>query len=130
MTIFMLAAWEFIKKYWKYVVVVVLIIAAAILGARCGDMSPKFSDLRNVYETEVQKIDAARLSERARLEENDRKYKEALAVIQKQYDADKKKLDEKKKEEIKTIIDDYGDDPEMLAEVLAEATGFTVIMPE
>ena len=55
---------------------------------------------------------------------------EGLAHVQKQYEQNKKSLDDKKKEEIKTILRDHQDDPEGLAKKLSEITGFKVIMPE
>ena len=53
-----------------------------------------------------------------------------LAIVEQQYEQQKKELDEKKKNEIKSILEKHQNDPVALAKRLSEVTGFKVIMPE
>ncbi|NBW58512.1 hypothetical protein EBR43_12220, partial [bacterium] len=71
-----------------------------------------------------------RKEERKEHDNADKKLKEGLEIVEKQYQEQKKELDEKKKQEVKNVLEKYKDDPTGLAKKLSEVTGFKIIMPD
>lgn len=89
-----------------------------------------YKKIQDAHNKEIEQIQAARDEERKRLEANKIQLQQTLDAIQKQYDERSRELDAKKKEEIESIINEHGHEPDVLARKLAEATGFVVIQPE
>lgn len=122
--------WVFVKTYWKYIVLVLIIIAAVIFGSKQRiDWMSKLKEIQDAHDAEIKAIEEARAEERRRNEENLKRLQDALEAVQKKYDEQKKQLDSKKKAEVEQIVKEYGDNPEELAKKLSEATGFQIIMP-
>lgn len=122
--------WVFVKTYWKYIVLVLLVIALAIFGARQKiDLVAKLREIQDAHDEELKQIEAARTEERRKNEENVKRLQAALEAVQQKYDEQRKQLDAKKKTEVETIVKKYGDNPEELAKKLSEVTGFQIILP-
>lgn len=123
-------AWVFVKTYWKYIVLVFLVIALVIFGARQKiDLAAKLREIQDAHDEELKQIEAARIEERRKNEENVKRLQAALEAVQQKYDEQRKQLDAKKKTEVETIVKKYGDNPEELAKKLSEVTGFQIILP-
>lgn len=123
----------FLKKFWGWIVAA----CAAIFGAlfffksREKDSESKaLKDIIDAHDDEVKKISTAVEDEHAKLAENEKQYKEAMSAIQDQYTEANEKLDKKKKEQISQLVKDYKNNPKELAQKLSEVTGFKVILPE
>ena len=126
----LLIIWSFIKKYWE----LFLLLAGAFVGLlllRQQKMSfiDDMKRIQDAHDEEVKRINAARDEERRQRLENERKLNAALQIVQAQYDAAKRELDDKKKKEVEQLVKEFGDRPEELARKLSEATGFVVILP-
>lgn len=123
--------WSFVKKYWKYVALVVAIIVTYLLFRKTSiDWLAKMQEIQDAHDAEIKEIEAAREEERKRNEANIKQLRDALDAVQKKYDAEMKQFDAKKKSEVEQIVKDYGDNPDELAKQLSEATGFDVILPD
>jgi len=79
----------------------------------------EMSALKKAYEDELAKRDVAQ-----------KKLEQTLAQVEKQYEDSQKELDAEKRAEIKKIIQESHDDPNVLAQKLSESTGFKVVLPE
>lgn len=123
--------WLWIKKYWSYVTLAVL-IAIWILFRRNNEnvIADKLKSIQDAHDEELKKINSIREEERKQHVENEAKLKQTLESIQMQYESAKKELDDKKKQEIANIVKKFANDPVALANRLSESTGFTVILPE
>jgi septal ring factor EnvC (AmiA/AmiB activator) len=128
--IFLTTVWTYIKKFWQLALFVAgFIVVCVFFKERDDDLSKKLKEIQDAHDDEMKKIDAARVEQQRQHEENEKKLRETLAAIQSQYEAAKKDLDEKKKQEIIDIVAQYGTDPDQLAVQLSNVTGFTIILP-
>lgn len=121
----------YVKKYWAYVALVL----AAVFGYFFFHKSQEgFADqvkkIQEAHDAEMKAIDAARALEAKQHADNEKQLQDSLAAVQKHYDEAKQDLDAKKKKEVETLVKDYGDKPDVLAQKLSEATGFRIILPE
>lgn len=122
---------DFLSKFWGYFVAGLGAIIGIIFFKKQTDSYENIvQKLQESHEKELDEIKKAREEERKAYEENEKKYQERMAVITKEYEIAKKNLDEKKRKEIERIVRDYNDQPDKLAQKLAEVTGFVVVMPE
>lgn len=123
--------WSYVKKYWSYVALLGGTLVAFFLLRKQGtDTSGMLKELQAAHDDEVKAIQAVREDEKQKHKENEKKLQETLVAVQRHYDDAKEDLDEKKKAQIKEIVDKYGDDPNELAKKLSDATGFKIVMPE
>ena len=86
--------------------------------------------MQESHQKELDEIKKAREEERKGYEANERKYKERMAIIEKEYEEAKTAFEAKKQSTVKQVITVTGGKPDKLAERLAEVTGFKIIMPE
>jgi predicted nuclease with TOPRIM domain len=96
---------------------------------RSDDFADHIKEIQDAQDEEVKRIEAVREEERRQHEENLKQLQETLSMVQAQYDEAKCDLDEKKKQEIIDIVNQYGSNPDELARQLSEVTGFSVILP-
>lgn len=121
--------WTYIKKYWE---LFLLIVGAFVYVLLYRKQKESFIDdlkkVQEAHEEEIRKINKAREDERTKLEENEKRLRVTLETVQKQYDEARKELDEKKKKEIETLVNQYGDKPDELAKRLSDVTGFEIVL--
>ena len=123
-------AWTFLKSYWQTCLLIVGSIVGIILyKQRSDDFTDHIKEIQDAQDEEVKRIEAACEEERRQHEENLKQLQETLSMVQAQYDEAKRDLDEKKKQEIIDIVNQYGSNPDKLARQLSEVTGFSVILP-
>lgn len=120
---------DFLKKYWGYIAVFFGGVIAVLSLKRKSEPSD-VKQVRDSYDAQIDLGNQVRHEENQKEDEATKKLASDLAHVQKQYVEQKKDLTDKKKEEIKTILQQHGDDPAGLAEKLSKVTGFKVIMPE
>jgi Skp family chaperone for outer membrane proteins len=122
---------NFFKKSWGYLVAGLGVVFGVMLFRKKVDHYENIvQKLQDSHQKQLDEIEAARKEERKKHEENERKYQERMALIEKEYEAAKAELDEKKRKEIEGIVKKYGNQPDKLAQRLADVTGFKIIMPE
>ena len=131
MPFFLQKFWVFLKQYWKYIFVGVASLAGILLFRNNRvNFLDQIDAIKRAHEEELRKIEAAREEERRKNKEALEKLQRRLEDVKRQYDEAKIELDRKKKKEIEDLMSKFGDDPQVLAEKLSEATGFKVILPE
>lgn len=121
---------DFLKKYWQYIAVFAAGVGAVLFFKRKPPVQDDTKTIRDSYDKQINQINNIHQNERDKQDALADKLETNLSVVEKQYEEQKKDLDEKKKEEIKTILQQHQDDPTELAKKLSEVTGFKVIMPE
>lgn len=121
---------SFLKKYWQYIAIFFAGIAATLWFKRRPSDDDDATTSRDAHDKQLDAIDDVRKDERTKTDAASEKLEKDLANVQRQYEENKKELDEKKKKEIKSILEKHQDDPVALAKRLSETTGFKIIMPE
>jgi len=119
----------FLKTYWQYIAVFFAGVAS-VLWARRKPITDDSKDTWDAHDKQLDAINDVRKDERTKTDASNEKLERDLATVERQYEDHKKNLDEKKKNEIKSILEKHQDDPVALAKRLSAATGFKVIMPE
>jgi uncharacterized protein (DUF2225 family) len=118
------------QKYWSMIVISITAIIAFFIFKKNNNLNSRIHFLNQKHKEELSKIEAARIFERRQKEENEKKYKETLESIKLKYLEEKQVLEKNKEKEISAIIKKHGNDPEELALVLSNTTGFKIILPE
>ncbi len=120
---------DFFKKYWGYIAMFAGGVIA-VLAFKKKSAPDDMKTIRDSYDSQLDLSNQVRHEENQKEDEAKKKLDDGLAHVEKQYSEKKKNLDDKKKQEIKAILQHHQDDPTGLAEKLSKVTGFKVIMPE
>jgi len=122
-------AWLWSKKFWWVIVIGVLFFCAALIGAftRNGALLASVIDLleakRDQHDQEMETLSHIHNTEitekNLRLEEHIRRRTE----LEEEFEKRGETLDKEKEAELKRLVDESYNDPEKLAEELAEAFG-------
>jgi len=122
-------AWLWAKKFWWAIVVALLFLCACLVGAlsRNGAFLARVLDLidsgRNAHDQEMETLAHIHNTEvaekNARLEEHLKR----KAQVEAEFEARDETLDKQKEAELKRLVDEGYNDPERLAQELADAFG-------
>jgi hypothetical protein len=122
---------SYAQKYWKITALVALVVFSYIFFRRNKvDYDARIKGIQERHQEQIARIETARLEERERYEESERRLKIVLADIQKKYKDAMLELDKKKKQEIAVIVKTHGNDPVKMSEELSSLTGIKVKLPE
>ncbi len=118
------------KKYWQYIALFFVGIFGFIIFRKKDVPHDDQKDSRDSKNDQLNQIDSIRKDERDQHDAVDRTLEEGLKAVEEQYEQQKQELTQKKKEEIKNVLETHRNDPVGLAKKLSEVTGFKIIMPE
>lgn len=120
-------AWLFVKKYaWLFFAVLAGVLAIILFRRSPTDLADQIDAINKRHAEEIRKIREAeelRLRER---EENEKRLQDALKQLDERYKRAISDLDAQKRAEVDRILREHGDDPDALAEELANALGLQV----
>ena len=117
----------YLKKYWVIALTVVLAIVFFVFNRRkLNSTFENMGKLKKSYEIEIAAINSAREKERAAYEKSQKDYEDLLKQVRAEYETRNIELEKKKEKEIKLTYEKYKDDPEELAIVMSEVTGFKI----
>lgn len=126
----LLTFWSYVKKYWAYVALVVgAIVSAVLLKQQQTSVADQLKQVNDAHAAELKQINDAREAEEKQHLLDEQQLQTTLVSVEKQYDDQKKQLDDQKRAEVIAIVKQYGDDPVALAKKLSDATGFEIILP-
>lgn len=126
---FLKRCWVGIKRHWQLAALITGTVVGYVLFRRREiSFVDDYRQIQEAHRAELLKIEEARQEERKQHEENENRLKNTLDAVQKQYDEQKKQLNQKKKAEVEQIVKDYSNKPEELAKQLSAVTGFTIIL--
>lgn len=119
--------WSYIKKYWQYAVAIGLFAVGFFLfNHRTDLLSEALDAARKRHDDELKEIKAAHEKELADKEVALKKVQDTLVLVEKHYQEAQKELDDKKRKEVRKIVEETKDDPQELARRLQESTGFKI----
>jgi hypothetical protein len=120
-------AWAFVKKYWKYITVAIILIAVYLFSKRQVDQlkallthqkeqSDKEIDIiKKSYEEQVRKI-----IERGEMRD------ELMAKVEEEYRKKNEELDAYSRYRIEKLLSETNDTPDVIAKEIAKITGFKI----
>jgi len=121
---FLKRAWAWIKNYWY---VPALIIYTLVMWIFLRKPSLQFLEVlstsKEKYEKHIEIIDKTHEEEIKRRDDNLEKYKTIIASLEKHYENKEEELDEKKKKEVKKIIEKHENNIDALAKEISEKYG-------
>jgi len=121
---FIKKGWAFLKHNW-YVPAVLIYTAFLWLIFRRKDAAYKVLKIRNdSYEAQVEAINKAHAEEVDKRNKILEKYNDVVNKIEEDHSVEEKELDNKKKKEVKKIVEKYYDKPDELAKMLADKYNF------
>lgn len=142
MSIVSIKLWDLLKKHWQPILVGIAAIIIVLqvrsffvkrendLLRRESALLTKLEDLDKEHKIQIEKIKKAYEDEQKRREENIKRLEEALKNSKEKYCTLVKDLEEKKKKNISSLVKDYKEDPQGLAEKVKKITGFEIVVPE
>lgn len=123
-------AWEYAKKYaWIVFAVLAGVLAMALLRRSPTDMADQIEAINKRHAEEIARIRAAEETRLLEHKENQKRLEDALKVLDERYREAMKGLDAEEKAEVDRILKEHGNDPQALAEELANALGLRVQKP-
>ena len=114
----------FIKNYW-YIPFVLVVFSISALMFRSNNKR-MIEMLKSSIQNYEKEIDILKKSHEKEIEERDKlldQYNNVIGELEKQFEEKKDILDEKKRKEVKEIVEKYRDDNEALAKKLSEKFG-------
>jgi aspartyl/asparaginyl-tRNA synthetase len=119
-------AWAWCKKYWQLFVGAAIPILIWIFTRKSDNLDEVLERVREDHKKEIDVIDESHAQEIAARDAALKKYSEVIGAVEKKYEEAKKELSEKKKKEIKKVIEGNIEDPDEITKRLSEITGFDI----
>mgnify|MGYP003627588070 CR=1 FL=1 len=116
--------WTWTKHHW-YIPVILILILACILAGK--GVKNKYFDImmqsRENYKKEVEIIKKNNAEEKEKTLNALRRYQESLAKIEEDFSVKMEELPKKEKKEVEAAIEKFDNDPDKLAEEIANILG-------
>ena len=121
---FLKKAKNFVVKYWKIIVGIVYAIGVWVFfKGRADKVKEVLKVKEDSHKKEIDALNDSHAEEIALRDEALDKYHEIIAKIEKEYEGMKDNLSEKKKEEVKKLVEENSDNPSNLAKLISDKFG-------
>ncbi len=115
---------DFVVKYWKIIVGIVYAIGVWVFfKGRADKVKEVLKVKEDSHKKEIAALNDSHAEEIALRDEALDKYHEIIAKIEKEYEGKKENLSEKKKEEVKKLVEENSDNPSNLAKLISDKFG-------
>ena len=122
--IFWKKLWSWIKHYWYFPVIIVLLIFAFISGSSAKEkLFNLLLEQKENHKKEIDLINGINAEKEEIKEEIKEKHKKEIERIEKEHDIKIQDLEEEKQEELLTTIEEKKDKPDDLAKDIAALLG-------
>jgi uncharacterized membrane protein YhiD involved in acid resistance len=129
--LFFAKAWVWLRNHWKITALAVYTIVLYFVFRKGYNNAKNILDAqRQSHKEEIDALNTTHAEANRKKDENLRKYQELMEKIEKKHEEDKKELTEKKRKRVKEIVDEAGDDPQKLAELVRDSFGFEIAEDE
>ena len=126
--LFLQKAWVWSRHHWKIIALVVWTIVIWFVSRKNARAMLKVLETsRKSYEDEIGVLNKTHEKEQKRKAEAMEKYHHILGSIEENYKEQSDKLTFEKRTRIKQLVDSYGDDQDLLNEVLKDEFGFEYV---
>ena len=120
-------AWVWLKHNWKVPLIILYTLALWLLFRRKDAAFLVLEERNKSYKAQIDVINQSHKEELEKRNKVIEKYNDLVSQLEDQYAADNKELDEAKKKEIKDIVEKHHDNPNALAQMLAEKYGLVYV---
>ena len=120
------ATWNWVKKYWQIVVGFVSAILLYVLTRKTPDPAEILEKSNEAHDKELKAIEKSQAAEDKARKEAIKRQEKTVKEVERAFEEANKKLTEEKREEIKNVIEENADDPDVITEKLSELTGFKI----
>ena len=115
--------WAWCKKYWQILLGAAIPIILMLIFQKRGDLSKILDRINDDYKKEIDVIENQHATEIEKRENAQKLYLETIKRLEAEYENASETLDSNKKKKIKELVEKYQDDPDGLADKIAELTG-------
>ena len=119
--------WVWLKHNWKVPLIILYTLALWLLFRRKDAAFLVLEERNKSYKAQIDVINQSHKEELEKRNKVIEKYNDLVSQLEDQYAADNKELDEAKKKEIKDIVEKHHDNPNALAQMLAEKYGLVYV---
>jgi hypothetical protein len=113
--------WSFLKSYWY---IPILIIVALVFRSKTNKVEEIIKAADDSHKKQLDAIEVAELNKKKEKEWIDKEYDNAIKKIEEKYSKENKTLDKKEKKFVKSVIKEWTDDPDQMAERITLEFGF------
>lgn len=112
--------WVWLKNYWYVPLILLLIVAAILVGkTQKSKLLQYMRDRNRTYKEQIENLERSREVERELKDEAHEEYQEKVYKVEKEFKAKKIVLDKDKKKRVRAIVKETKGDNKKLAEMLA-----------
>ena len=123
--------WVWAKNNWKILALFVYTLLLYLLFSKNTENAKKIlDDARTAHKAEIDNLNKSHSELIKRRTENQKKYVEVMKKIEEETSKRNETITIAKKKRVKQIVEEAGDDPQKLAELVKETFGFEVIESE
>mgnify|MGYP003656308678 CR=1 FL=1 len=120
-------AWLWCMHNWKVVALLVYTILLYLLFSKnARNAKSVLEETRKAHQAEIDSLNKAHSSELQKRNEN----QEVVKQIEQEYADRREALSAAKKKQVKDIVNEHGDDPQKLAELIRDSFGFEIRIGE
>tara|TARA_R100001594_G_scaffold138182_1_gene181677 strand:+ start:3355 stop:3765 length:411 start_codon:yes stop_codon:yes gene_type:complete len=124
-------SWVWAKNNWKILALLVYTLVLYLLFNKNTENAKKIlDDAREAHKAEVDKLNKSHSELIKRREENQKKYIDLMKRLEEETKKRNEAITFAKKKRVKQIVEEAGDDPEKLAELVKDTFGFEVVESE
>ena len=120
-------AWVWIKHNWHVPAVLVYTLVLWVMFRRKDTASTILEERNKSYKNQIDVINKSHEEELEKRNKIIEKYNGLIIKIEEKYSADRQELDNKKRKEVKDMVEKYHDDPDALAKLIAEKYGLNYV---
>ena len=125
---FLKKAWVWTKKYWY---LPALAVYTLVLWVFFRDKAQNAVDVylssRKSYEDQIEAINQAHKEEIEKRDAVIQEYTKIVKAIEEEYAENRRVLEDRKKREVKKLVEEYVDKPDELAKMIGEKFGFSYV---
>jgi ABC-type transporter lipoprotein component MlaA len=125
---FLKKAWVWTKKYWY---LPALAVYTLVLWVFFRDKAQNAVDVylssRKSYEDQIEAINQAHKEEIEKRDAVIQEYTKIVKAIEEEYAENRRVLEDRKKKEVKKLVEEYVDKPDELAKMIGEKFGFSYV---
>ena len=119
--------WTWIKHYWYVPAVIVYTLFLWFVFGKKDKAHEVLKIREKSLEEQINVINDSHKEEIEKRDEILKKYNDLVTKMEESFRRDEKELEDNKKKEIKKLVENYYNDPEELAKLIAEKYGFEYV---
>ena len=124
--------WAWCRKYWQLLLGLLIpcLIWLLTVGRNSYKMREVLDRVQEDHKKEIDVINSSYEEEKKARELAEKRYEEAVREAEKKFAEENLKLTQKKKNEIKKIIDEHSSDPAEITRQLADKLGLQIVISD